>query len=201
MTIEILSSILTHHPEVIETGVLNLRSDNCSTQYKSRFVFAALLKLAEQHNIRINFFYGEACHGRGLIDAMAWCGCKGPMRKDILDHDHWYSNADKMKDFLSRHFAEDSTKEHHLVDPKITASIRKEGHEEHRIRGSASAHVISFMPYGTFMKWLTVKDFLDDTATSLSESDNDFEDEEEEEGDQPPCSTRGLRLELIQEKA
>ena len=72
MTTEILSSIIEKYPEIIETGKLVLRSDNCSSQYKSRFVFRSLLDLAKQHNILIDFFYGEAGHGRGLIDAMAW---------------------------------------------------------------------------------------------------------------------------------
>lgn len=110
MTIQILSDIIAHHPEVMETGVLNLRSDNCSTQYKSLFVFSALLQLAEKHKIRINFFYIEAGHGRGLIDAMAWFGCKGPLRKEILSNDSWFSNAEEMKEFLTGHFLNDPTR-------------------------------------------------------------------------------------------
>ena len=93
MTMEILKTILEDHPEIIETGKLVLRSDNCATQYKSRFVFKALLDLAEEHQIRIDFFYGEAGHGRGLIDAMAWFGCKGPMRKEIVTRDTWFATA------------------------------------------------------------------------------------------------------------
>ena len=89
-------------------------------------------------------FYGEAGHGRGLIDAMAWFGCKGPLRKEILSNDSWFANAEEMKHFLTEHFADDSTKEFHLVDPATNASIRKKGRAEHPIKGSASAHVISF---------------------------------------------------------
>ena len=59
MTMEILKTILEDHPEIIETGKLVLRSDNCLTQYKSTFVFKALLDLTEEHQIRIDFFYGH----------------------------------------------------------------------------------------------------------------------------------------------
>ena len=39
MTRQIIKSILEIHPEIYRSGVLYLRSDNCSTQYKSRYVF------------------------------------------------------------------------------------------------------------------------------------------------------------------
>ena len=44
MATEIVESTISHHPEIKETGTLNLRLDNCSTQYKSRFVFHSLQK-------------------------------------------------------------------------------------------------------------------------------------------------------------
>lgn len=74
----IMSNILTY-PAIIAAGRLQLRSDNCSTQYKSRFVFHNLLCLAERYRI-----FGEPGHGRGLIDAMAWFGCKGPLRRKLF---------------------------------------------------------------------------------------------------------------------
>ena len=99
MTTQVIEDICKYHPEVRETGRLILRSDNCSTQYKSRFVFAALLAIAKKYNIRIDFFYGEAGHGRGLIDAMAWFGCKGPLRKSIITEDKWYI-AQQLSNFI-----------------------------------------------------------------------------------------------------
>ena len=52
------------------------------------------MELAKKYNIQIIFFYGEAGHGRGLIDAMAWFGCNGPLQKEIITNDAWFSNAD-----------------------------------------------------------------------------------------------------------
>ena len=94
MTEAILNDLIANYPEIIESSILILRSDNCATQYKSRFVFKALMELAKKYNIQIIFFYGEAGHGRGLIDAMAWFGCNGPLRKEIITNDAWFSNAD-----------------------------------------------------------------------------------------------------------
>ena len=124
MTFEILKTVVKEHPEVIKTGKLVLRSDNCSTQYKSRFVFRNLLAMAEEHKIRIDFFYGEAGHGRGLIDAMAWFGCKGPIRKEIVTNDSWFANAKEIHSFLSEHFKHDKSKEYHFIDQAVTAAER-----------------------------------------------------------------------------
>ena len=67
MTIRIIRDLITYHPYVIEPGNLILRSDNAETQYKSLFVFKSLLNLANEYNIDITWFYGEACHGCGLM--------------------------------------------------------------------------------------------------------------------------------------
>ena len=58
------------------------------------------MELAKKYNIQIIFFYGEAGHGRSLIDAKAWFGSKGPLRKEIVTNDAWFSNADEMHSFL-----------------------------------------------------------------------------------------------------
>ena len=84
MTTHILKDIVSKYLKVIQTG---MRSDNCATQYKSRFVFKDLLDISKHNNIQITWFYGEAGHGRGLIDAMAWFGCKQPIRHAIVSED------------------------------------------------------------------------------------------------------------------
>ena len=80
----ILNDLIANYPEIIESGILILRSDNYTIQYKSKFVFKAFMELAKKYNIQIIFFYDEAGHGRGIIDAMAWFCCHGPLQKEIL---------------------------------------------------------------------------------------------------------------------
>ena len=107
MTNEIIMSIITNYPMIIASGHLQLHSDNCSTQYKSRFVFKNLLNITKTYHIHIDWFFGEPGHGRGLIDAMAWFGCKdGLMRKEIISNDAWFLNAQEMTLFLKNHLVE-----------------------------------------------------------------------------------------------
>ena len=184
MTLKIVEDIIVNHPEVIKTGILNLRSDNCSSQYKCRFVFKGLLDLAKKYNVRINFFYGEAGHGRGLIDAMAWFGAKGPMRKCIIDTDKWFENAEQMVSYLNelKNIKNDKSKEYHYLDQYTTAALRREGRSERRIVGSSFAHVISFFSdVHTFKKWLTIKDFMDDmNSNNIPEPEHEEEQFEEQ---------------------
>ena len=65
MTSFILRSLVTEHPELIDGGKLILKSDNCSTQYKSRKIFEEIKRLAVMWDVEIFWFYGEAGHGRG----------------------------------------------------------------------------------------------------------------------------------------
>ena len=67
MTFSIIEDIIKSNPSVIESGTLVLRSDNCPTQYKSKFVFAELRNLALKFDICIVWFYGEPGHGRGPL--------------------------------------------------------------------------------------------------------------------------------------
>ena len=184
MTRRIIEDNIYNHHDIISSGRLVLRSDNCSTQYKSRFVFQALLEIAEKNSIRINCFFGEAGHGRGLIDAMAWFGCKGPMRKQILTTDEWFQNAEEMTNFLKTHFKDEVSKkqkEYILIKEEYTAEIRKKGRAERPCPGCRDSHVLSFYPDGTSVKmWHTIKDYMSDgPADNIPESP----DEEEEEVD------------------
>ena len=177
MTIKIIEDIILAHPEVIRKGRLILRSDNCSTQYKCKFVFKALLLLAIKYNIRIDWLFGEAGHGRGLIDAMAWFGCKAPLRTQILTKNQWFKDAKEMYDFLKLHFKDDIRKEYFSIDEDETAEMRKKERESRPCPGCRASHVMSFFPDGESVKmWKTIKDFMNDVEMEEGE---DVEMEEE----------------------
>ena len=129
MTSFILQSIITEHPELIKGGKLILKSDNCSTQYKSRKVFEEMKRLAANWDVEIYWFYGEAGHGRGLVDAMSSFGCKKLLRDGIVCEDVWFKDAAAMKTFLDKEYITDggSKKEYYLVDNKETAARRRRG--------------------------------------------------------------------------
>ena len=104
MTFSILEDLVENHPEIISTGTLVLRSDNCTCQYKSKYVFQKMKELANKYNITIIWVYGEAGHGRGLIDAMSCFGCKGPLCAGIITKDLWFNYATEMCNYL-RYFS------------------------------------------------------------------------------------------------
>ena len=99
MTNNVISSIIESYPDVMKSGKLVLRTDNCSTQYKSQFVFQNLINLSKKYGIEIAWFYGEPGHGRGLIDAMAWFGAKQPLLYSILADNKWFANASEITFF------------------------------------------------------------------------------------------------------
>ena len=88
----------------------------------------------------------------------------------------------EMHSFLSEHFMDDESKEYHLVDPEVTAARRREGREEQKIKGCKASHVISFHPDGSYAKWLTMKDFMDNNemvSQAMGEDDNEEDNETE----------------------
>ena len=52
-----------------------------------------LKELARKFNIIIAWFYGEADHGKGLVDAISSYRCKQPITNTIITEDKWFQNA------------------------------------------------------------------------------------------------------------
>ena len=175
---QIIRDILSSYPELTSNRELILRSDNCSPQYKCRFVFYNMLKLAKEYNIKIHWFFGEPGHGRGLIDAMAWFGCKGPLRKVIIQTNAWFKNALAMLTHLQNTFA-NTNKYYHYVDEVENAGIRAAGkRKEHPIHGCRSAHILSFYPDGSVKKVRSLKNM----DIIFEENKTVFEDIAEDDG-------------------
>ena len=87
MTFIIIKDIIHYHPEVIRDKVLILRSDNCQEQYKCKYTFFQMKKLAVDLKINVVWFYGEPGHGRGHDDVMSSSGCKLQLKNEIVTFD------------------------------------------------------------------------------------------------------------------
>ena len=61
---------------------IRIKSDNCSSQYKSKKIFAFYSQLALDHQKMVLIYYGVAGHGKGIVDAMSSFGVKEPLRKE-----------------------------------------------------------------------------------------------------------------------
>ena len=86
-TFSAIYDIISNHPEIIEDKYLILQSDNCHDQYKCKYMFHQ--ELARKFIITVAWFYGEAGHGKGLVDAMSSLGCKQPITNAVITEDKW----------------------------------------------------------------------------------------------------------------
>ena len=154
MTFHIIEDIISHHPEIIHSGVLVLRSDNCTGQYKGKYTFHAIKDLAAKYGIYIMWFYGETGHGKGLVDAMSSFGCKNPLKHGIITEDWWYDNASEMVSYLTN----DNSKEHYLVDSADLSQKRSTGKQAHIIKPCRCYHVIAVNKEGTSAHKLYFRD-------------------------------------------
>ena len=74
------TSVVVHHLlEQDDPEIIRLKSDNCSTQYKSKYVFKQWQLLAQKSEKIVLVYYGVSGHGKGLVDAMSAFRVKGPL--------------------------------------------------------------------------------------------------------------------------
>ena len=78
------SSVVHHLLELHNPSVIRFKSDNCSTQYKSKYVFKQWQILAMKTQKMVIVYYGVSGHGKGLVDAMSGFGVKGPLRREVI---------------------------------------------------------------------------------------------------------------------
>ena len=207
LTSTILKSIIEQFPRVIRNRTLVIRSDNASTQYKSKYVFKRVQQIAQENNINIFWFYGEPGHGRGLVDAMSSFGCKKVIRDAIITRDEWFPTALSMFNHLKNHFQDDNKKHYFLVDENATAAMRKKMKKCEEIKGCMSFHIIGTNPEGGIMtrKQLSIEDSklmnLEFEANYKPSDDSSIDGVEEElpqYADADPVS-HPLVFEIIQE--
>ena len=185
MTFQIIEDILQKYPQIVDSRYLVVRSDNCSTQYKSRYTFGLMQKISEKHQIDIFWFYGAAGHGRGLVDAMSSFGCKAPLQNAIITDDY-FNTAQEMHTFLLGHFRNDKkgAKKSYIIDPEENAQIRKksDSRHEHVILGSSKMHLIAVSSSGEWMTKVILK-VTDDNVMNLEIERGASSDNIEIEGD------------------
>ena len=73
-----------HLLELENPSVIRFKSDNCATQYKSKYVFQQWQSLAKETIKTVIVYYGVSGHGKGLEDAMHGFGVKGPHPTSII---------------------------------------------------------------------------------------------------------------------
>ena len=152
-----LSNVLNHNSlftiEVIEdllqmvdiiNNIIRFKMDNCSAQYKCKYIFALLRDLALNIQKTIIFYYGVKGHGKGLVDAMSGFGIKGSLRNAIITKDRYFNSAEDVHSYLSE--INNDQKKKYLCLPQID---HDENRPSLRIPNCKKQHVIMYAPDGS----------------------------------------------------
>ena len=97
-------------------NIIRLKSDNCTTQYKCKYVFKRRQILAKETSKTVIVHYGVLGHAKGLVDAMSGFGVKGPLQREVITSNLNYSNASDIHQFLTNKF--------HADDKNITLILK-----------------------------------------------------------------------------
>ena len=123
---------------------LRFKSDNCSSQYKSRYVFHAWKKLAESVQKTVIVYYGVKGHGKGLVDAMSGFGFKTPLKRAIINEDFFFNKSEHLNRYLQEINLSENRKYYHLYP--MTRDTQR---QELKIKDCQKQHMMAFFYDGS----------------------------------------------------
>ena len=130
---------------VVNDIILCFKSDNCSTQYKCKWVFRFWSNLEKMLNTKIIIYYGVSGHRKGLVDAMGAFGVKSPLTRPVITQNLDYSCAKYIFEYLNDHFKDDASKLYSVLSPEeISKFVIDESPLS--INNCMKLHVISYFP-------------------------------------------------------
>ena len=202
--------------------ILRFKSDNCSTQYKSKYVFNFWSSLAKKLNKTIIVYYGVSGHGKGLVDAMSGFGVKGPIRRAVVTKNFSFTTAKDIYNYLYNLFKIDEQKEYYLVTPETIHS--KRSNDKLKIDRCIPLHMFCYSPNGSIQlkrqicsccmckvgKFIECSDEKgvivyprrsnqDESSSSSSDSEDSDRDDKVEEIDAEPYEIRSASISEIVE--
>ena len=137
--------------------ILRFKSDNCSTQFKSKYIFYEWRSLAITIERKI-VYYGVQGHGKGLVDSMSGFGVKTPLRNAIITDDFFFSSTKQLHEYLLQNHKKDDREYFHL-----DIIHRIDEREELKIKNCMKQHMIVYSPDGS----IEVKENICDCQSCL----------------------------------
>ena len=127
--------------------ILRFKSDNCSSQYKYKWVFRFWSSLAKKLNTKIIIYYGVSGHGKVLVDVIGVFGVKSPLTRVVITQNLDYIWAKDIFGYLNDHFKDDASKLYSVLSPE---EISKFVIDESPlfINNCMKLHMISYFPNG-----------------------------------------------------
>ena len=126
--------------------VIRFKSDNCSTQYKCKYIFQKWRELAKKLNKTFIIYYGASGHGKGLVDAMSGFGVKTPMRKAIITDNFFYNKSQLLHEWLLKQKFKSNREYIHFEPFQRTP---KKQWEKLPIAGCQKQHIFVYFPDGS----------------------------------------------------
>ena len=96
-------SVISHVLQLDPNSIIHLKSDNCSTKYKCKYVCGKYKELAMEKGVPVIAYFGASSHGKGLVDAMSGFGVEGPLRRAVKTQYLLYNST---SDRLLYHFCQ-----------------------------------------------------------------------------------------------
>ena len=129
--------------------------DNCSTQYKCKWVFRFWSNLAKKLNIKIIIYYGVSGHGKGLVNAVVVFGVKSPLTRAVITQNLEYSCAKDIYEYLNNHFRDDESKLYSILSPEeISKFVMVDS--PLTITNYMQLHMISYFPNGSIQSKVNI---------------------------------------------
>ena len=126
------------------SDIIRFRSDNCSAQYKSKFVFSFWSLLAKNTAKSYLIYYGVSGHGKGLVDAVSEFGVKGLIARAAVFS---FNSAEDIFSYFFKLFENNNQKQYFLL-PIDTITAKQDKSNPIKMHGCRKRHMIYFHPDG-----------------------------------------------------
>ena len=108
-------TVLKKLPEGSTSSIICIKSDNCLSKCKCKYVFKSYLSLAPEISKLIIAFYSTSGHGKGLVNAMSSFSVKYPIRMTVLLKYFGYGTSEDIFNYLKTIDLNDQQKKYCVI--------------------------------------------------------------------------------------
>ena len=130
------STVVRHLLEVDKSSTIHSKSDNCTTQCKSKYIFKQWQSLTKENGMS------------WLVDAMSGFGVERSLKRAVITCNFSYRNSLDIYNYLTETFSNNDEKHFLVLNPETIAK-RREDKQPLPIKLCKKKHMISFSPDGS----------------------------------------------------
>lgn len=118
-------TVLKKLPEGSTSSIICIKSDNCLSKCKCKYVFKSYLSLAPEISKFIIAFYSTSGHGKRLVNAMSSFSVKYPFQVTVLLKYFLYGTSEDIFNYLKTIDLNDQQKKYCVITQDETDIQRK----------------------------------------------------------------------------